>query len=605
MSVFYRDIDVNISDYKSELSKPLIVYERDRGLEIYFNLIRYAYRFDKNPSNLLQNLVGAYATVTLVNPSGYEIGINEVEITEDAKVKFVITEDLTDELTEIGTYQLQIHINNDVEGRDTSVFSIPPFNFEVIERLKGIKNELLDSEGNGLTDSEGYQLVSASTNKTINFPANKINEYLSSIPTMQGEIKNINSQLDNKVKEIEANFEKVENSKSDIKTELLDTVMSDGNLFRLTNNLSYPVLQGGCLSDDGLNYYCSLITAGGGNEKGIIQKYSIGSVSDFSTWRYASSSTELDISHANDMQYYNGKLYLCNTNTNPTQIIVLNPTTLIIENTINIAYGATAITYNKKLNQFITRRKTTRGIFDFYDTDFNYLKSTEVPGVTYDTVQGIDSDNDYIYELCSHESFGNSIVVYDLKGNFIKRIGSNVMSEIEHMSNFDSYYITGYYKNGSNFLAISTFRTDKRLTGGRYKINQGRNTVLTSSTPVWNGDINLKFSKKCFTHLSFNITVDGIETETKILDITDNAGSHILNSFRLTGSGQVIFYRSLLVLTQDNKLTITPFAYIMFNHDGTKTIKIYSSEPDFFNQQNSISISNICGQILCGQRIDE
>ena len=53
MSVFYRDIDVKISDYKSELSKPLIVYERDRGLEIYFNLIEYAYRFDKNPINLL------------------------------------------------------------------------------------------------------------------------------------------------------------------------------------------------------------------------------------------------------------------------------------------------------------------------------------------------------------------------------------------------------------------------------------------------------------------------------------------------------------------------------------------------------------------------
>lgn len=196
MSVFYRDIDVNISDYKSELSKPLIVYERDRGLEIYFNLIRYAYRFDKNPSNLLENLVGAYATVTLVNPSGYEIGINEVEITEDAKVKFVITEDLTDELTEIGTYQLQIHVNNDVEGRDTSVFSIPPFNFEVIERLKGKKNELLDSEGNGLTDNEGYQLVSASTNKVINFSVDKINEYLSSIPTIQDEIKDLNSQLE-------------------------------------------------------------------------------------------------------------------------------------------------------------------------------------------------------------------------------------------------------------------------------------------------------------------------------------------------------------------------------------------------------------------------
>ena len=196
MSVFYRDIDVKISDYKSELSKPLVIFERDRGLEIYFNLVEYAYRLDKNPKNLLENLVGAYATVTLVNPDGYEISVNEVEITEEAKVKFVITEDLTDELTEIGIYQLQIHVNNDVEGRDTSVFSVPPFNFEVRERLKGRKNELLDSEGNGLTDKEGYQLVSATSNKIINFSADKINEYLNSIPTIQGKIKDLNSQLD-------------------------------------------------------------------------------------------------------------------------------------------------------------------------------------------------------------------------------------------------------------------------------------------------------------------------------------------------------------------------------------------------------------------------
>ena len=203
MSVFYRDIDVKISNYKSELSKPLVIFERDRGLEIYFNLVEYAYRLDKNPSYLLNNLVGAYATVTLVNPAGYEISIDEVEITEDAKVKFVITEDLTDELTEIGTYQLQIHVNNDVEGMDTSVFSIPPFNFEVRERLKGRKSELLDSEGNKLIDNEGYQLVSATSNKIINFPASQINKYLNSIPTMQGEIKDINSQLDTNTNNID------------------------------------------------------------------------------------------------------------------------------------------------------------------------------------------------------------------------------------------------------------------------------------------------------------------------------------------------------------------------------------------------------------------
>ena len=429
----------------------------------------------------------------------------------------------------------------------------------------------------------------------------KVNYFLENNPKVQ----NIKSKLDILTKEIEDKYNELNIGKSDIKTELLDTAISDANFFKLTNNTSYPILQGGCLSDDGKYYYCALITAGGGNEKGIIQKYSIGSISDFSSWGYISSSSELAISHGNDMQYFNGKIYVCNTNTIPNEILVINPNSLTIENTINIDYGATAITYNKKLNQFITRRKTERGIFDFYDIDFNYIKSTEVSGITFDTVQGIDSDNDYIYELCSHQLFGNSIIAYDLKGNFIKRIGSNVMSEIEHMSNFDNYYITGYYKNGSNFLSISTIRTDKRLTGARYKLNQGRNTVLTGSTGVWNGDINLKFSKKYFTHLSFKITVDGVETETKILDITDYAASHIINSYRMTGTGQIIFYRSLLTLTQENKLSIIPFAFRLIQPDGSTTIKLYSSEPSFFTKENSISISNICGQILCGQRVNE
>ncbi len=163
----------------------------------------------------------------------------------------------------------------------------------------------------------------------------------------------------------------------------------------------------------------------------------------------------------------------------------------------------------------------------------------------------------------------------------------------------------GFYKNGSNFLSIVTIRTNKRLTGGRFKINQGRNTVLTGSTPIWNGDINLKFSKKYFTHLSFKISVDNVETETKILDITDYVGSHIINTYRLTGTGQIIFYRSLLVLTDDNKLTITPFAFHLINADGSRVVKLYSSEPSAFTQQTSISISNICGQVLCGQRVDE
>ena len=70
---------------------------------------------------------------------------------------------------------------------------------------------------------------------------------------MDGQNYQINSHLINIENEVEVNFEKLENNKSDIKIELLDTLMCNANFFKLTNNSSYPILQGGCLSDDGLN----------------------------------------------------------------------------------------------------------------------------------------------------------------------------------------------------------------------------------------------------------------------------------------------------------------------------------------------------------------
>ncbi len=463
----------------------------------------------------------------------------------------------------------------------------------IIEHLKYVDDRCYNSDkalelklqyllGQGLEEQVAKRLLELISNGTL---GELINQTL---------LKEINDKVDN-----------FDNTKSDIKAELIDTFMCDAKFFKLTNNSNYPILQGGCFSDDGLNYFCSLITSGGGEEKGIIQKYSFTNISNFDTWTFIASSSELNISHANDMCYANGKIYVCNTNISPNDIIIIDPITLQIQETIHTLYGSTAITFNKKLNQFITRRKSERGVFDFYDINLNYIKSSEVNGVTYDTVQGLDSDDSYLYEMCSESNFGNSIVVYDLKGNFIKRIGSNVMTEVEHMTNFNSYYILGFYKNGSNFLGIATIRTDKRLTGGRYKINSGRNTVLSDATPVWNGDIPLNFSKKYFSHLSFNITVDGIDVETKIIDVTDYAQSHILNTFRLTGTGQIIFYRSLLTLNKDDKINITPFALHLINPDGTRIIKLYSNEPSEFNQTNSIGISNICGQILCGQRITE
>ena len=174
------------------------------------------------------------------------------------------------------------------------------------------------------------------------------------------------------------------------------------------------------------------------------------------------------------------------------------------------------------------------------------------------------------------------------------------------MVNHNGYFIAGFYKNGNNFVGIATVRTDKRMTASRYVLNQGKNTVLSDSTVVFNGDIQLNTSRKYYTHLSFNITVDGVDVETKILDITDTqeTTSRILNTFRLTSTGQAIFYRSLLTI-RDTSLNITPVAFHIMNVDGSRVVKTYAAAPSDFKIDTCIGISNVCGQILCGQRINE
>ena len=99
-----------------------------------------------------EDMSGSYASVTLVNPDGREFFYDNIKV-DGNTVEFMITEDMTDDLDEIGIYTLQIHINNELSPGDYSVFSVPPFNFEVLPRLGGSIEDIY------LADSEGFELV--------------------------------------------------------------------------------------------------------------------------------------------------------------------------------------------------------------------------------------------------------------------------------------------------------------------------------------------------------------------------------------------------------------------------------------------------------------
>lgn len=130
-----KKLTVSVKEDKSELNKKLFVYEHDKGIDIYFNILNLDYTVARSQRNILRAIEGN-CEITIVKPSGVEL-TRIAKIVEDT-VKFTITEDLTDELNEIGKYQLQFRILDNGGGE----LAIPPFDFEVKPRLKGNKNEI-------------------------------------------------------------------------------------------------------------------------------------------------------------------------------------------------------------------------------------------------------------------------------------------------------------------------------------------------------------------------------------------------------------------------------------------------------------------------------
>lgn len=87
---FSKNLTITVRNTTARLNEPLCVYEKDRNLIMYFKIMDYKYKFDKNPTNVLasvDDIMEAYATI--VDPNGYELTRRYGEVIDD-EIKFVI-----------------------------------------------------------------------------------------------------------------------------------------------------------------------------------------------------------------------------------------------------------------------------------------------------------------------------------------------------------------------------------------------------------------------------------------------------------------------------------------------------------------------------------
>ena len=121
-----KDLEIKINGDKANFTEKFYIYQNDRGIELNIKISMPKLQINKKNVSLLAELEGASGGAIILKPNGDVVGQKDIVI-EDNVIKFTITHELTDELDEIGMYQIQFHL---YDGEDNRI-TIPPVEFEV------------------------------------------------------------------------------------------------------------------------------------------------------------------------------------------------------------------------------------------------------------------------------------------------------------------------------------------------------------------------------------------------------------------------------------------------------------------------------------------
>lgn len=135
-----RDLVMTVNYSSASLSEPLQIYQYDRGITLKIKVMRYNFIFNKHvEEDVIVDSSIISARALILKPDGQTVFECPRTPVEDDCVIIHITLDWTDELREVGNYQLQLqlygsdHINERV--------TLPPVGFTVAKPLGHITEE--------------------------------------------------------------------------------------------------------------------------------------------------------------------------------------------------------------------------------------------------------------------------------------------------------------------------------------------------------------------------------------------------------------------------------------------------------------------------------
>ena len=136
-----KSLTITVSNGGSiaSLNEPLYFYQGDKNIALRFAIADNKFVFKELDNSYVQN--AQYAKLKIIKPNYKDEDGNEIQgakvftdffVVEDGIVEFIIDANFSDEIREIGEYQLQIILfDRTKDGRIT----IPYITFEVLEPI--------------------------------------------------------------------------------------------------------------------------------------------------------------------------------------------------------------------------------------------------------------------------------------------------------------------------------------------------------------------------------------------------------------------------------------------------------------------------------------
>lgn len=114
----FGNFTIQIKNGKASLNKDIFLSKDDKDVVIYFKVEGFPYRFANSTKDGIEGAISSQ--VTLQKPSGETISLDKMLI-DSNKIVLKITEDIVDEVIEIGEYSFQVRLFDE----DNSEISLP------------------------------------------------------------------------------------------------------------------------------------------------------------------------------------------------------------------------------------------------------------------------------------------------------------------------------------------------------------------------------------------------------------------------------------------------------------------------------------------------